>query len=66
MLKDGLKIARKWGCNKPVLAYMEVDEKDKIEDNINKIATKFMVKSGHFDETQKIYGPAIMIDNWIL
>jgi hypothetical protein len=66
MLKDGLKIARKWGCHKPVLAFMEIDEKDKIEDNINKIATKFMLKSGHFDETQKIYGPAIMIDNWIL
>ncbi len=66
IVKKGLSMAKKWGCNKPVLAYIEVDEKEQIEENINKLATKFMVNSGHFNETQKIYGPAIIIDNWIL
>jgi hypothetical protein len=66
IVKKGLSMAKKWGCNKPVLAYIEVDEKEQTEENINKLATKFMVNSGHFNETQKIYGPAIIIDNWIL
>jgi hypothetical protein len=66
IVKKGLSMAKKWGCNKPVLAYIEVDEKEQTEENINKLATKFMVNSGHFSETQKIYGPAIIIDNWIL
>jgi hypothetical protein len=33
---------------------------------MNSLATKFMVKSGHFDETQFVYGPAMVIDNWIM
>jgi hypothetical protein len=66
IVKKGLTMSKKWGCNKPVLAYMEVDEKYQTDENFNKLATKFMVNSGYFDETQKIYGPAIMIDNWIL
>ena len=66
IVKKGLNMAKKWGCNKPVLAYMEVDEKEQTDENFNKLATKFMVNSGYFNETQKIYGPAIIIDNWIL
>jgi hypothetical protein len=66
IVKKGLNMAKKWGCSKPVLAYMEVEEKDRTDETFNKLATKFMVNSGHFDETQKIYGPAIIIDNWIM
>ncbi len=66
VIKKGLTMARKWGCQKPILAYMEVDEKDRTEENINKLATKFMRSCEHFDETQHVYGPAIMIDNWIM
>ena len=66
IVKKGLVMAKKWGCSKPVLAYMEVEEKDRTDETFNKLATKFMVNSGHFDETQKIYGPAIIIDNWIM
>ena len=66
IVKKGLSMAKKWGCSKPVLDYIEVDEKDKTDENFNKLATKFMVNSGYFDETQKIYGPAIIIDNWIM
>jgi hypothetical protein len=66
VIKKGLAMARKWGCQKPILAYMEVDEKDRTEENINKLATKFMRSCEHFDETQHVYGPAIMIDNWIM
>ena len=66
IVKKGLTMAKKWGCSKPVLAYMEVEEKDRTDETFNKLATKFMVNSGYFDETQKIYGPAIIIDNWIM
>jgi hypothetical protein len=66
VIRNGLNMARKWGCHKPVLAYLEVDEKYKTEQNINKLATKFMLRSGHFEENQFIYGPAVIIDNWIM
>ena len=66
VIKKGLTMARKWGCQKPIIAYMELDEKERTEDNINKLATKFMRACEHFDETQNVYGPAIMIDNWIM
>lgn len=66
IVKDGLNYAKKWSCNKPVLAFMEVEEKNKIEENINKLATKFMKASGYFKENQYIYGHAMLIDNWYL
>lgn len=66
IVRNGLNMVKKWGCTKPVLAYIDVEEMDKIPNNMNSLATKFMVKSGHFDETQFIYGPAMVIDNWIM
>jgi hypothetical protein len=66
IVKEGLTHAKKWSCNKPVLAFLEVEEKDKIEENINKLATKFMKACGYFKEGQYIYGPAMLIDNWYL
>ena len=66
VVKDGLTHAKKWSCNKPVLAFLEVEDTDKIEENINKLATKFMKASGYFKEGQYIYGPAMLIDNWYL
>ncbi len=66
IVKDGLNHAKKWSCNKPVLAFLEVEDKDKKEENINKLATKFMKASGYFKDDQYIYGPAMLIDNWYL
>jgi len=66
LVKTGLNIARKWGCSKPVLAYLEIDEKYQKEENINELATKFMRKSEYFTDQQSIYGKAIVIDNWFL
>ena len=66
LVKSGLNIARKWGCSKPVLAYLEIDEKYQKEENINELATKFMRKSEYFTDEQSIYGKAIVIDNWFL
>ena len=66
LVKSGLNIARKWGCSKPVLVYLEIDEKYQKEKNINELATKFMRKSEYFTEEQSIYGRAIVIDNWYL
>ena len=66
LVKSGLNIARKWGCSKPVLVYLEIDEKYQKEKNINELATKFMRKSEYFTEDQSIYGKAIVIDNWFL
>jgi hypothetical protein len=66
IIKKGLAMARKWGCQKPILAYMDVDEKDKTSENINKLATKFMRSCEYFNESENVYGPAIVIDNWIM
>ena len=44
----------------------EEKEEDKKEENINKLATKFMKACGYFNEGQYIYGPAMLIDNWYL
>ena len=66
LVKTGLNIARKWGCSKPVLAYLEIDKKYQKEENINQLATKFMRKSEYFTDEQSIYGKAIVIDNWFL
>jgi hypothetical protein len=66
IVKDGLNHAKKWSCNKPVLAFLDVEENDKKEENINKLATKFMKASGYFKDGQYIYGPAMLIDNWYL
>ena len=66
LVKTGLNIARKWGCSKPVIAYLDVNEKDQQKENINELATKFMRKSEYFTEEQSIYGRAIVIDNWFL
>jgi hypothetical protein len=66
VVKEGLTHAKKWSCNKPVLAFLEVEDKDKIEENINKLASKFMKACGYFKEGQYIYGPAMLIDNWYL
>lgn len=66
LVKTGLNIARKWGCSKPVLVYLEIDEKYQKEENINELATKFMRKSEYFTDDQSIYGKAIVIDNWFL
>ena len=66
IVKDGLNHAKKWSCNKPVIAFLEVEDKNKKEENINKLATKFMRASGYFKEDQYIYGPAMLIDNWYL
>ncbi len=66
IVKDGLNHAKKWSCNKPVMAFLDVEDKDKKEENINKLATKFMKASGYFKEGQYIYGPAMLIDNWYL
>ena len=64
LVKNGLNIARKWGCSKPVLVYLDIDQKYQKEENINELATKFMRKSEYFTEEQSIYGRAIVIDNW--
>ena len=64
--KKGLVMAKKWGLQKPIIAFMELSEDQKTEENINKLATKFMRNSEYFNETQNVYGPAIMIDNWIM
>jgi len=66
IVRNGLNMVKKWGCVKPVLAYVDVEDIDKIPNNMNSLATKFMVKSGHFDETQFVYGQAMVIDNWIM
>ena len=66
LVKNGLNIARKWGCSKPVLVYLDIDQKYQKEENINELATKFMRKSEYFTEEQSIYGRAIVIDNWFL
>ncbi len=66
LVKKGLQSTKKWGLVKPVIAYMEVDEKNKTEDNINKLATKFMRGCEYFDETQNVYGPVLVINNWFL
>ena len=59
-------MAKKWGLQKPIIAFMELPEEQRIEENINQLATKFMRNSEHFNETQYVYGAAIMIDNWIM
>ena len=59
-------MAKKWGLQKPIIAFMELPEEQRTEENINKLATKFMRNSEYFNETQNVYGPAIMIDNWIM
>jgi len=64
IVKKGLEYTRKWGLIKPVIAYMDVEEKDKKEANINALATKFMRGCGYLNDEQSIYGPAVVINNW--
>jgi hypothetical protein len=65
-------MSRKWGFKKPVLAYIDYADTNNIdhdkikEENINKLATKFMKNCGYFTENENIYGPAMIIDNWFI
>ena len=66
IVKKGLDMGRKWGLQKPVIAFIEYDEKDRKEENINKLATKFMRNCSYITSDENIYGPAMLIDNWFI
>jgi hypothetical protein len=66
IVKKGIDMGRKWGLNKPVIAFIEYVEKDRKEENINKLASKFMRNCGYFTQEENVYGPSMIIDNWFI
>ena len=66
MVGRGTVMAKKWGCLNPVIAYLDLEDVDLEESNINLLATKFMRNCGYFREDEKVYGPAMVIDNWFM
>ncbi len=72
IVKKGLEMSRKWGFKKPILAYIDYTDTNNIEpekikeENVNKLATKFMKNCGYFTENENIYGPVMIIDNWFI
>jgi hypothetical protein len=63
---QGATMAKKWTCYNSVIAFLDQESEQVKENEVNKLATKFMRNSGYLGEKENIRGPAIVIDNWFL